>query len=112
MTNWILTGAVHVGKTTVCHTLVGLLRSSGYRVQGILTPPILDSRGARLGIAIVNLADGEQRELARVDRKLGGPQVGPYSFDAEMLQWGCETIAAAITARCDLLVVDEVGRME
>jgi nucleoside-triphosphatase THEP1 len=112
VTNWVLTGPVHVGKTTVCHTLVGLLRSGGYRVRGILTPAILDPQGVRLGIAIVNLADGEQRELARVDRKLDGPQVGPYSFDLAALQWGRETIAAAIASRCDLLLVDEIGRLE
>jgi len=110
--NVILTGNVHLGKTTACRALVDLARQNNYCVRGILTPPILDEGGTRLGIEVLDLDSGHHRELARTDRDLGGPRVGPYSFDASALQWGHDVIARAIAAGCDLLIVDEIGRLE
>jgi len=112
VTNIVLTGKVHVGKTTVCSVVADSARQRGYCVRGILTPPILDKEGTRLGIEVLDLYSGERRELARMDRELGGPRVGPYSFDASALQWGQDVIARAIAAGCDLLIVDEIGRLE
>ena len=68
MINAILTGDVRVGKTTVCQAVVDLARERDYCVSGILTPPILDDKGMRLGINVTDLATGEHRVLARVWR--------------------------------------------
>jgi len=108
----VLTGELHVGKTTVCRALVRLARQRGYSVRGFLTTPILDREGQRLGFTLLNLATAEQRELARVDRDYGGPGVGPFHFDPAVLQWGYDLVAQALTEGCDLLVVDEIGRLE
>ena len=112
MIHVVLTGEVHVGKTTVCRAVVHLAQQRGYCVRGILTTPIFSETGQRLGFTLFNLATAEQRELARVDRDYGGPSVGPYHFDLVALQWGQDIIAQAIAAGCDLLVVDEIGRLE
>jgi len=112
VTNAVLTGKVHVGKTTVCRAVADLARQRGYCVRGILTPPILDERSERLGVEVLDLDSGERRDLARVDQDLGGPRVGPYSFDATALRWGQDVISRAIAAGCDLLIVDEIGRLE
>jgi nucleoside-triphosphatase THEP1 len=130
MINAVLTGAVHIGKTTVCQAIADLLQERGYCVRGILTPPILDEKGKRLGINVLDLASGEYRVLARVWREaehavpasqdweaavggdFSGPQVGIYQFDPAALQWGQEAVARAIAVGCDLLIVDEIGRLE
>ncbi len=112
MTNVVLTGQVHIGKTTVCRAVADWARQRGYSVCGILTPPILDESGARLGIEALDLASGERRELARVDRDRGGPHVGAYHFNPIALQWGQDVMARAIAEGCDLLIVDEIGRLE
>jgi nucleoside-triphosphatase THEP1 len=117
----VLTGEVHTGKTTVCRGVVHLARQRGYCVRGILTPPILDAHGQRLGVAVVDLNSGEQRTLARCrstvsgtapDANWNGPRVGDYYFDAGALQWGQDVIVQAIATTYDLLVVDEIGRLE
>jgi nucleoside-triphosphatase THEP1 len=117
----VLTGKVHIGKTTVCRAVVELVRERGYCVHGILTPPILDARGTRLGIEAVDLASELRRELARVwrgqrrqeeDWDWSGPQIGPYFFDAAVLEWAQDTISRGIALGCDLLVIDEIGRLE
>ncbi|MGQ9492961.1 MAG: nucleoside-triphosphatase [Anaerolineae bacterium] len=124
----ILTGQVHIGKTTVCRTVADLVRQRGYCVHGILTPPILNEKGERLGIEVLDVATGERRVLARVVQlrdqqrpscnlsssaeEYPGPHIGPYCFDPEALQWGQDVIARAIGTGCDLLIVDEIGRLE
>jgi len=108
----VLTGELHVGKTTVCRALVHLAQQRGCSVRGILTSPILDPAGQRLGFALLDLATAEQRELARVDRDYGGPGVGPFHFDPAVLQWGHDIVTRALAEGCDLLVVDEIGRLE
>lgn len=124
----VLTGPVHVGKTTVCRAVAELVQQRGYCVRGILTPPILDKDGMRLGIEVLDLATGERRVLARVwqpsnglrspselpmlGEEYRGPHVGPYYFDLEALQWGQNVIAEAIGIGCDLLIIDEIGRLE
>jgi len=121
VTNAVLTGKVHIGKTTVCRAVADLARQRGYCVHGILTPPILDKNGVRLGIEVVDIASGERRELARLrpasreaelDWDRVGPRVGPYHFDPVALQWGQDVVARAIAVGCDLLIVDEIGRLE
>ncbi|MGC8788172.1 MAG: nucleoside-triphosphatase [Anaerolineae bacterium] len=123
----VLTGPVHIGKTTVCRAVADLVRQRGYCVRGILTLPILGKNGVRLGIEVLDLATGERRVLARVyhpnDQTEGsvghskpeehhGPRVGPYYFDPEALQWGQDVVAEAIGVGCDLLIIDEIGRLE
>jgi nucleoside-triphosphatase THEP1 len=66
--------------------------------------------GQKAGIWGVDAASGERRLLARTDRTLGGPEVGPYSFDEGALAWSVAVVEAALAA--DLLVVDEIGKLE
>ena len=112
MTHLVLIGDLHVGKTSVCRAVVNLARQRGYSVGGILTTTDLDAAGQRLGFTLLNLATAEERTLARVDRDYGGPSVGPFHFDPVVLQWGYDIVAGAIATGCDLLVVDEIGRLE
>lgn len=112
MIHVVLTGEVHVGKTTVCRAVADLAHERGYCVGGILTTPIFSPTGQRVGLTLFDLTTAGQRILARVDEGYGGPSVGPYHFDPAALQWGQGILARAIAVGCDLLVVDEIGRLE
>jgi len=107
----LLTGPVGVGKTTVAERMVGLARRQGLVCGGIVAPAMVNSCGQKAGIWGVELGTGERRVLARTDRDLGGPSVGPYSFDAAALEWAAAAVDKAIGA-CDLLIVDEIGKLE
>ncbi len=108
----IVTGDLHIGKTTVCRKAVQLARQRGWSVHGFLTTTIFDRAGQRLGFTLHNLATSEERELARVDLDFGGPGVGPFHFDPAVLQWGHDIVTRALAEGCDLLVIDEIGRLE
>lgn len=107
----LLTGPVSVGKTTAASRVAGLARNRGLVCGGLLAPAMLDGCGHKIGIWGVGLRTGERRILARTDRALGGPSAGPYSFDAGALDWATSAIERDAGA-CDLLIVDEIGRLE
>jgi nucleoside-triphosphatase THEP1 len=107
----LLTGPIGVGKTTVAERITGLALRQGLTCGGLLAPAILDACGRKAGILGIDVASGERRPLARTDRDLGGPAIGPYSFDAAALEWATAVVADALGA-CDLLLVDEIGKLE
>jgi nucleoside-triphosphatase len=107
----LLTGPVGVGKTTVAERVVGLALRQGIVCGGLLAPAMVNSCGQKAGIWGVDIGTGERRVLARIDRDLGGPSIGSYSFDATALDWAVGVLDGAIGA-CDLLIVDEIGKLE
>ena len=107
----LLTGPVGVGKTTVAERVVGQALRQGLVCGGLLAPALINSCGQKAGIWGVEIGTGERRILARTDRDLEGPSIGPYSFDAKALNWAAGAVDRAIGA-CDLLLVDEIGKLE
>jgi nucleoside-triphosphatase THEP1 len=112
----LLTGPVGVGKTTVAERVVGLARRKGLLCGGLLAPAMMSRCGQKAGIWGVDVETGERRILARTDRILGGPSVGPYSFDADALAWASAVIDRALQPATphpyDLVIVDEIGKLE
>lgn len=112
----LLSGPIGVGKTTIAHRVVGLARQQGLVCGGVLAPAIKDRQGRKVGIWGINLRTGQRRTLARTDRDLGGPTVGIYSFDGEALAWAVQVVeqvlAPSTTPPCDLVIVDEIGKLE
>lgn len=107
----LLTGPVGVGKTTVAERVVGLAQRQGLACAGLLAPAMMNSCGQKAGIWGVDILTDQRRILARTDRDLGGPGVGPYSFDAAALDWAVDIVQRAV-GTCDLLLVDEIGKLE
>ncbi len=107
----LLAGPVGVGKTTVAERVVGLAHRQGLACGGLLAPAMLNRCGRKVGIWGHDVGTAERRILARTDRDLAGLRVGPYSFDDAALAWAVGVIEGAI-GRCDLLIVDEIGRLE
>jgi nucleoside-triphosphatase THEP1 len=105
----LLTGPIGVGKTTLCQQLAAAARA-GVAVGGVLAPPVMGQDG-KVGISLVDLYSGETRLLARTDQDLGGPQVGPYSFDGATLDWAVSCCSRALSGT-GIVFIDEIGPLE
>ncbi|MFZ5448493.1 MAG: nucleoside-triphosphatase [Thermodesulfobacteriota bacterium] len=100
----LLTGPPQCGKTTVIQKVV-----AGFpgRVAGFFTREVRD-RGRRVGFEIITL-DGNSALLSHVD--FTGPRVGKYGVNLDNFhRVALPTLEAA--PGVDLIVVDEVGKME
>lgn len=108
----LLTGPVHEGKTTACWKAISGLRAAGLKVAGFVSPPLLNEDGRKVGIEIRDLSTGQRQTFARVN-PIGTPTtVGVYEMDDEAVAWGRRTLAAALRADADWLVIDEIGPLE
>ena len=101
----LLTGPPQCGKTTVVHRAIK--NFSGW-AAGFYTREVRVA-GRRVGFEIVTL-DGKVAWLSHVD--FPGPQrVGKYGVDLEALH-RVALLALAPAPEINLIVVDEVGKME
>jgi nucleoside-triphosphatase len=102
----LLTGPPQCGKTTVVQRVVATFPG---KAAGFYTREVRDRRGRRLGFEIVTLA-GEAALLSHVDF-LGPHRVGKYGVNLDNFH---RVALPALEWRpgVDLIVVDEVGKME
>ncbi|MFE9927059.1 nucleoside-triphosphatase [Streptomyces sp. NPDC005774] len=110
-TRILLEGRPGAGKTTVVRRLAALLRTR--RAVGFTTEEIRHG-GTRSGFALETLEGGLRAVLAHVDFP-GPPRVGRYGVDLgvmERLALPPLRSAAADPAPGDLVLIDELGRME
>ena len=104
----LLEGRPGAGKSTVAGRLADLLGERGLRVGGFVTEELRE-RGRRVGFA-VEAFDGERATLAHVSLP-GPPRVSRYGVDLEAFE-RVALPAVEAAARSDVVVVDELGKME
>ncbi|MFX1510270.1 MAG: NTPase [Promethearchaeota archaeon] len=109
--NVLVTGLPGCGKSTLVNRLLATAQQQGFKVGGIRTPEFRDFTKKRVGFFIQDIASGEQLIMASV--KIESPvSVGRYRVNLEAIQQiGVAAINAAIE-KADLIVIDEIGKME
>jgi len=107
----LVTGPKHSGKTTLVETAIAPLAGQGVRIAGILARGLwLD--GLRVGFDLINLDSGHCTPLAR--RRTGHHPEHRMMFDffdAGFLA-GAEALSLDVCRAADVVVVDEIGRLE
>jgi nucleoside-triphosphatase THEP1 len=112
----ILTGERESGKTTLCLALA----ASSPRFVGIVSVPVVDDGGARVGFAARSLATGEEWVLGRSDADLGGPRYGRFSFSSGGIARAVDCLRGILTSSGggaaqstgSVVVIDEIGPLE
>jgi len=105
-----ITGLPGAGKTVALMKVIEMLEADGKSVGGMITEPIV-KRGRREGFYVMDYASKERRVFASKDI-VSKVMVGRYGVDVIALdEVGVNALRHA-TANCDVIVIDEVGKME
>jgi len=102
----LITGAPGAGKTTLIRAVVA---ESPRKAGGFVTEEIREG-GERTGFRVSAL-DGRVGVLARVTG-VTGPRIGRYHVDVPAFEAVGIAALETATAEADLIVVDEIGKME
>ena len=107
-----LTGKPRSGKSTVLARIIDILKKNGLKIGGFITPEIRVS-GKRIGFKVVDVYSGEEGILAKVCTCVQDkPRVGKYCVDVEDFERVALKALDFVMKECDLIVVDELGKME
>jgi nucleoside-triphosphatase len=104
--NWLLTGKPGAGKSTIIQTVVRLLEG---RARGFITEEIR-GEGRRVGFRLRDL-EGREGLLAHICHS-SPHRVGRYGVKRETMQSIGVPALRRAAAEAELVVVDEIGRME
>lgn len=105
-----ITGVPHVGKTQALLKIIRLLEEDDIVVGGMITESIIKG-GDRVGFYVMDWMTKEKAVMAHkdIDSKI---RVSSYGVDIEALESvGVKAIEKA-TDEADVIVIDEVGKME
>ena len=103
---YLLTGRPGAGKTSLIKQAVAQAKG---RVGGFYTEE-MRSRGVRQGFRLITL-DGCSATLAHIDLH-SRYKVSKYGVDVENLEKVGVSVLNQAAEQCDLIVVDEIGKME
>jgi len=106
--NIFVSGPPGSGKSTLIQQLVEKL-SKAVKIGGIYTPEIRQIE--RLGFKVVDLLSGKEAVFAHVSFKTD-KKVGKYFIDVEKFNAIAVPALSTALSSCDLIVIDEIGKME
>ena len=101
----IVTGAIGIGKTTVCEKIIKTSWSEGYSCGGVITRKVRNE-----DIIIEDVQTGETETLASTSDIYQGPRTGKYFFNPEGIDFGIKAIDRGTAS--EILIVDELGHIE
>src|SRR3989442_9147698 len=105
-----ITGLPGAGKTYCLLKVIEMLEGDGLKVGGMITEPIV-KRNRREGFYVMDWATKEKRVFAsrEITSKTMG---GRFGVAISALEEGGVNALRGATANADVIVIDEVGKME
>jgi len=105
-----ITGLPGAGKTYALLKVIEMLEADGRTVGGMITEPIV-KKNRREGFYVMDWATKERRVFASKDIE-SKIMVGRYGVDVMALEEVGVRALTYATANTDVIVIDEVGKME
>jgi len=108
----LITGPPRCGKSTLISKLIEYYNNEkNYTIHGFLTPEIRE-RGDRIGFDIIDIYSGKISQLARVGDFKTKYKLGKYNVFIQEFDKYIEDNLSLEEKTIDLIVIDEIGRME
>lgn len=107
-----ITGMPNVGKTRTLLKIIEFLEEAGYKIEGMITKPILKN-DERVGFIVEDFQSCENEVFAHIDFDLKD-KVGKYGVNINALEKiGIPAIEKAINDdQVHIIIIDEIGKME
>ncbi len=108
--NLVISGQVESGKTTWCLSYAKRLTRAGFRTGGIICLAVM-ANGKKIGCDAEDQQILTRRVFARLSDRADftGEAVGRYLISPDGLTFARQALNEAITKRCDLILIDEIG---
>jgi nucleoside-triphosphatase len=105
-----ITGLPGAGKTHALRRVIEMLEQDNKIIGGMLTEPIIENND-RMGFKVIDWMTKEEDILAHVniDSKV---VVGKYGVDLDILEKVGVTAINRAAEEAELIIIDEVGKME
>jgi nucleoside-triphosphatase THEP1 len=107
----LVSGEKHCGKTTLVERYLASLVGRDLRIGGILAKGLWEDN-ARAGFDLVNLSDGSIAPLARRRHHPHPQHKMMFDFLEAGIRAGAQALDAKSCGQSDIVVVDELGRLE
>ena len=109
--NFFITGPPKSGKTTLLMEIIKELKKRNYTIAGITCPEVVKNN-RRWGFKIIDLKTNKEGILASIEVP-NGPVVSKYRVNMEDLeQIGVTALRNALYDESDIVIIDEIGKME
>ncbi|MDD3080690.1 MAG: nucleoside-triphosphatase [Desulfobacterales bacterium] len=106
----LVKGNTQSGKSSLIEGLIPVLKQRELKLAGILAKGLWESN-TRSGFILIDLKYGKSVPLARRVKNSGRNTV-PFEFFSSGIKTGRRALSVESCAGADIIVVDEVGRLE
>lgn len=107
----MVTGGQGAGKTTFVIELVNSLQTNGLKLAGFYANGFWKDN-KRSHFEITNIEDSNNMVLCSAHHKKDWVKRASYWFNPEAIKYGNNILKEAINNRPDIIVIDEVGKLE
>jgi len=107
----LITGPPRCGKSTLISKSLDYFSEMNYTIHGFLTPEVREE-GKRIGFDIKDIYSKEHGKLARIGNYNTKHKLGKYSVFVGDLEEMISKLEIIEFKEIDLLVIDEIGKME
>jgi nucleoside-triphosphatase THEP1 len=107
----IISGPLHMGKTTFTSDILGSLEKSGLKATGFLSPAVFENQ-QRTGFDLLLLPERERIPFSRIRTGENDLRIGQYAVDQNAYDRAVHKLQHASESHCDLVVIDEIGPWE
>lgn len=108
---FIITGQVASGKTAFLTQLIEKLRELNVKAGGFYSPRILSSN-ITIAYDLVHVTNNERIEFLHTNLSDHSSDIGKFKINESSFTTACHWIETDIENQCDVMILDEVGRLE
>lgn len=108
---FVIKGKIGSGKTTVVKELIENLKNKGIKIGGIFTQKIFEN-DERIGYDIVDAKTNTAETFLRINHCETCEKIGIFSIFPEGIRKGEESLHPEKTENDQVVVIDEVGKLE